>query len=100
MRAELVVGMKPSRARLLGLQWLSRNHCAGKPRREIQDFVFSIPGFDTVIESFDQCLENAKVEFWTIKSYTSKHHSPHVPFFLWSFSDAVLDFLLSHHLGD
>ncbi len=78
-------------------QWVSRNGCAGPGKTGApKDFLFMIPGPDTSERVWNKCASGKDVVFWTIKKFETQGHNPHVPLFNLNFSDAVLNFLLSH----
>lgn len=78
-------------------QWIQRNGCTGPATKLArQDFLLLKSGEETSIQEWQNCTSSKPVAFWTIDEFTAKNHNPHIPFFNWSFSGAVLDFLLKN----
>lgn len=76
-------------------QWLTRNNCSEEGKKgEYLDFIFTIPGPDTSIETWTNCSSGKSVSLWTIRAFDGAGHNPHVPKFGVNFTDAVLAHLL------
>lgn len=75
--------------------WLAKNGCSNRVTRGPKyDFVWTIPGTDTSVQSWKNCRSKKSVELWTIRSHKDEKHNPHIPIFHISgvFTEAVLDF--------
>ena len=59
------------------------------------DLVKPIPGADTVVSVWRNCLQGTEVALWFIKPYVGRPGAPHKPAFQGDFARHVLDWLLT-----
>jgi polyhydroxybutyrate depolymerase len=60
------------------------------------NLVSLIPGTDTKVQRWSDCVDNTEVVLWTIRPYSAFFHNAHVPYINSNFVNGVLDFLFAH----
>ena len=73
------------------LTWAQLNHCTASDSSPVRlDLTETIPGRDTMTQTFSACDAGGSSALWTIVN------GPHHPALSPSFNDIVIDYLLSH----
>jgi polyhydroxybutyrate depolymerase len=77
-------------------RWRATNGC---PNASTQagpfNWIWEIPGKDTSVETWSDCMGGAEVSFWNIRPFAL--HFSHAPIVKRKFVTHVLDFLFAHH---